>query len=225
MTQRDLIRVLLADDHDLFRQGLASLINNEPDMKVVAQAGDGLTALSMARETKPDLIVMDINMPISNGLEATKLIRRYLPEANIVMLTIRDEDETLFKAIRAGAKGYILKNANSTEFLEGLRQVMDGEAVLPPKMALRLLDEFARLANQPETASPPQEDYGLTGRERDVLRYVAIGATDKEIASQLHISISTVKSHMRNILSKLHAVNRREAARLAKDEGLIDDLS
>lgn len=216
-------RILLVDDHELFRQGLVSLINAQPDLQAVGQAGDGLEALTLARDLRPDLIVMDVNMPISNGLEATRLIRRTMPEARIMMLTVRDEDEDLFAAIKAGANGYMLKDSDSATFLEGVRAMLAGEAVLPSKLATRLLDEFARLASQPESAASPKPDYGLTEREMEVLRYIADGATDKEIAGRLYLSVYTVKSHVRSILNKLHASNRWQAARQAGEEGLLDD--
>jgi DNA-binding NarL/FixJ family response regulator len=211
-------RLILADDHDLFREGLAGLINAQPDLEVAGQAGDGLEALTLARDVKPDLIVMDINMPICDGLEATRLIRTEWPEARIVMLTVHDEDEKLFEAIKAGAQGYMLKSLHSADFLHGVRSALNGEAVLPPQLAARLLTEFARLAVQP-TANAPEisagETFGLTAREQEVLDLIATGATDKEIAAQLALSLHTVKSHVRSILSKTHAINRRQAARLA----------
>ncbi|HSD83739.1 MAG TPA: response regulator transcription factor, partial [Anaerolineae bacterium] len=142
-------RILLADDHDLFREGLAGLINAQPDLEVAGQAGDGLEALTLVRDLKPDLIVMDINMPICDGLEATRLIRAERAEAHIVMLTVHDEDENLFSAITAGAQGYMLKSLSAQDFLQGVRAALKGEAVLPPKLATHLLIEFARLADRP----------------------------------------------------------------------------
>lgn len=210
-------RLILADDHDLFREGLAGLIAAQPDLAVAGQAGDGLEALTLARDVKPDLIVMDINMPICDGLEATRLISAEWPEARIVMLTVHDEDEKLFEAIKAGAQGYMLKSLHSADFLRGVRSALNGEAVLPPQLAARLLKEFARLSGQPAAATPESsgETFGLTVREQEVLDLIATGATDKEIAAQLALSLHTVKSHVRSILSKTHAINRRQAAKLA----------
>jgi DNA-binding NarL/FixJ family response regulator len=206
----------LADDHDLFREGLAGLVNAQPDLEVAGQAGDGLEALQLARDLKPALIIMDINMPICDGLEATRLIRAEWPDARIVMLTVHDEDEKLFEAIKAGAQGYMLKSLHSAEFLRGVRSALSGEAVLPPQLAARLLKEFARLAAQPAAAPEASgEPFDLTAREKEVLDLIATGATDKEIAAQLALSLHTVKSHVRNILSKTHAINRRQAAKLA----------
>jgi DNA-binding NarL/FixJ family response regulator len=212
-------RILLADDHDLFREGLAGLINAQPDMETAGQANDGLEALTLARDLKPDLIVMDINMPICDGLEATRLIHAEWPAARIVMLTVHDEDAKLFEAIQCGAHGYMLKSLHSSDFLRGVRAALNDEAVLPPKLALHLLGEFARLANRPAPATTAVTDSsGLTTREQEVLDLIATGATDKEIAEQLSLSLHTVKSHVRNILSKTHAINRRHAAKLAARE-------
>jgi DNA-binding NarL/FixJ family response regulator len=158
-------------------------------------------------------------MPICDGLEATRLIRSELPQACIVILTVHDEDEKLFEAIRSGAGGYILKNTNSTDFLRGLRSALAGEAPLPPKLARSLMDEFARLASRPAAVEDRTQALDLTQREREVLELIAAGKSDKEIAVQLSISLHTVKTHVRSILSKLHAVNRWDAVRLAAKLG------
>lgn len=214
------IRVLLADDHDLFREGLAGIIASQPDMEVVGEASDGLEAIVKAKEIKPDLILMDIQMPGTDGLEATRKIIRELPETTIVMLTVRDEEEKLFEAIKNGAQGYLLKNIRSREMLEMLRGAMEGEAAISPSLAGRMLEEFRRLSK----LAPVDLDEGmvsLTQREQEVLSLAATGASDKEISEKLYISVHTVKSHMRNILSKLQVNSRREAARLAKHKGLL----
>ncbi len=216
-------RLLLVDDHELMRQGLVSLINAQPDLTVVGQASDGLEALTLARDLQPDLIVMDVNMPISNGLEATRLIHARMPKIYIVMLTIDDQDETLFEAIKAGARGYLLKNSDSTTFLQRVRDALAGEAVLSPTLAIRVVNEFARLAQQPVMADASKEESDLTLRELDVLRHIAAGEADKEIATKLNISLNTVKSHVRGVLTKLHAVNRWQAARQAEQRGLLYD--
>lgn len=220
-------RVLLADDHELFRAGLAELINGQPDLQVVGQASDGFEALTLARELHPALVVMDISMPVCDGLEAARLIRTTPNTAGvrIVMLTVHDEDEKLFEAIKVGANGYLLKNSNAAEFLRGVRAALAGEAVLPPKLAARLLDEFARLAARRDApaqrtdAPSPGDD--LTAREREVLALVATGASDRDIADRLFLSVHTVKSHVRNILAKLHAVNRSAAVDQARRRGLM----
>ncbi len=214
-------RILLVDDHDLLRQALASLVMSQPDLEVAGQAQDGFEALKLARDLRPDLIVMDINMPVCDGLEATRLIRTEFPQARIVVLTVHDEDENLFHAIEVGACGYILKNTSSADFLRGLRDALAGEAPISPRLAARLLDEFNRLSHR--AAAPADDAPDLTAREREILQLVAGSLTDKEIAAQLSISMHTVKSHIRNILSKLHAANRREAARLALKQGIVHD--
>jgi DNA-binding NarL/FixJ family response regulator len=215
-------RILLADDHDLFREGLAGLIEAQPELEVAGQAADGLEALALFRDLQPDLVVMDIHMPLCDGLEATRLIRAGQPEARILILTIHDEDEKLFEAVKAGACGYVLKNTSSASFLRAVHGALAGEAPLPPRLAGRLLDEFARLASLPAARPDTQEPVpDLTTREHQVLQLIAGGASDKEIAGQLSLSLHTVKSHVRSILSKLHAMNRREAARLAARQGWI----
>lgn len=219
-------RLLLADDHELFRAGLAGLLDSQPDLQVVGQASDGFEALTLARELRPALLVMDISMPICNGVEAVRLIRATpeLADLRIVMLTIHDDDEHLFAAIKAGANGYLLKNTNSAEFLRGVRAALTDEAILPPKLAARLMDEFARLASQPAPSTGAGNTVGeeaLTWREREVLQLIASGASDQEIAEKLTLSIHTVKTHVRHILAKLHAVNRRAAVSEARQRGLI----
>lgn len=212
-------RLVLADDNELFREGLVGLINGQPDLEVVGRAGDGLEALTLVRDQQPDLVVMDIKMPVCDGLEATRLIRAEWPEARVLILTVHDEDEKLFEAIKAGAISYLLKDTHSADFLSGVRSALAGESALPPKLAARLLSEFARLAKRPDV--PPNNSPDLTPREEGVLNLIAAGATDKEIAEQLSLSVHTVKTHVRSILSKLHTVNRRQAAKLAAREGWL----
>jgi len=214
------IRVLLADDHALFREGLASLIAAQPDFEVVGEAGDGLEALVKARELVPDLILMDIAMPGCDGLEATRRIKRDLPAAVIVILTVRDDDDKLFEAIRSGAQGYLLKSIRSRDMLDMLRRAVHGEAALSPALAGRILEEFRRLSQRaPEL--PEGTAAILTVREQEVLTLAAEGRTDREIAETLCLSLHTVKSHMRNILAKLHVSSRYEAAQLARERGLV----
>jgi len=214
-------RILLVDDHDLFRAGLKELVGNQPDFEVIGEARDGLEALKLARDLIPDLIVMDIQMPICDGLEATRLICSQLPGSKILMLTVREDDENLFSAIKAGAVGYLLKNTDKKNFFKGLRNVLAGDVALPPPMAARMLEEFARLLNKPAKDAEADNIPDITPREYHVLEYASTGATDKEIAEGLSISINTVKSHMRSILEKLQVSNRREAARLAQEYGLL----
>jgi DNA-binding NarL/FixJ family response regulator len=215
-------RILLVDDHELFREGLARLIQAQADLTIVGQAGDGLEALTLARDLQPNLIIMDINMPICDGLEATRLIRESLSDVRIVILTVHDQDEKLFAAIRAGANGYMLKDTNSADFLRGVRGALGGEATLPPKLAASLVEAYARLSAQvPLQQMTSEDEPDLTPREIVVLNLIATGASNQEIAEQLFISLHTTKSHVRNILSKLHAENRRQAARLAARRGLL----
>jgi len=216
----DRIRVLLADDHALFREGLAGILAAQPDFDVVGEASDGLEALVKARELVPDLILMDIGMPGFDGLEATRRIKQELPAVTVVMLTVRDEEEKLFEAIKSGAQGYLLKNIRSRDMLGLLRGAVRGEAAITPALAGRMLEEFRRLSQQ--VPWDAEEDLvALTRREQEVLSLVAEGASDKEIADALHISVHTVKSHMRNILAKLHVGSRYEAARYARHKGLV----
>jgi DNA-binding NarL/FixJ family response regulator len=169
---------------------------------------------------KPDLILMDIQMPGCDGLEAAKRIKKGFPETVVVMLTVRDEDEKLFQAIKDGAQGYLLKNIHSSEMLEMLRAAMRGEPAISPAMAGRMLEEFRRISSK-ESTLPFEPLEPLTRREKEVLSFSAMGLADKEISVNLSISIYTVKSHMRNILSKLHVNSRREAAWLAKNRGIL----
>ncbi|MCQ3937875.1 MAG: DNA-binding response regulator [Chloroflexi bacterium] len=213
------VRVLLVDDHALFREGLAGIIGSQPDMQVVGEASDGLEAFVKAQELKPDLILMDVQMPGMDGIEAVRQIRHILPEAVMVMLTVRDDDDKLFEALKNGAQGYLLKDIRSQSLLDMLRGALHGEAALPPHLAGRVLSEFRRLSKN--TPSETEEEGGLSEREQQVLAQAAKGATDKEIAAVLNISLNTVKTHMRNILSKLHVRTRREAAKAAQAKGIL----
>lgn len=214
------IRVLLADDHELFREGLANILNAQSDFEVVGEASDGLEVLVKARRLTPDLILMDIGMPGCDGVEATQRVKEELPDVTIVMLTVRDEDDKLFEAIKSGAQGYLLKSIRSRELLSMLRGVVRGEAAITPALGGRMLEEFRRLSHQARRV-PEEEVTTLTRREQEVLSLVAQGATDQDIADTLVVSIHTVKSHMRNILSKLHLGHRHEAALYALRQGLI----
>ena len=213
-------RVLLADDHDLFREGLAGIIDGQEDMVVVGQASDGIEAIVKTHELRPDLILMDIQMPGCDGLEATRQIKREVPETTIVMLTVRDEDEKLFEALKLGAQGYLLKNIRSAEMLPMLRGALRGEAAISPALAGRILEEFRRLSRL-VPAEVEGKEAALTKREQEVLSLAATGVSDKEIAESLSVSLNTVKTHMRNILAKLQVNGRREAARIARSKGLV----
>ncbi len=212
-------RILLVDDHDLFRAGLSQIIDGHPDFDLIGEARDGLEALKLARDLQPDLIVMDIQMPISDGIEATRLITNEVENSRIVMLTVQDDDEKLFAALKAGAVGYLLKSTNKADFIAGIKSVLDGETTLPPKMARNFLEEFTRVMEAQDNQEAEETWPDITSRESEVLTIMSSGASDKEIASQLSISVHTVKSHVRSILRKLQASNRRDAARLASQQG------
>lgn len=210
------MRVLLVDDHALFRAGTASLLHAW-DIEVVGQASDGLEALDQARRLSPDLILMDIKMPGLNGLEATRLIKTEMPDVKIVMVTVSLEEDDLFEAIKSGAEGYLLKNMSEQEFAATLNGVAVGEPALSPGLAAKILLEFARTSKESEEAEPSDD---LTEREHDVLKLVADGATNKEIAAGLYISLNTVNFHMKNIFAKLHLKNRAQAVAYAFQSGL-----
>lgn len=209
------MRVLLADDHPLFRDGVRSLLEAR-GFDVVGEAGDGREAVTQAERLRPDVILMDIGMPNGGGLEATRLIKAAMPETKIVILTVSDDDQTLFDAIKAGAAGYLLKNLDSSEFFTLLEGIGRGQAAISPGLAGKILREFARQARgEPR----PRDD--LTEREREVLQFAAQGATNRDIAARLFITENTVKYHMKHILDKLHLRNRAEAAAYAARQGLL----
>ena len=218
------IRVLLVDDHLLFREGMANILATQPDFEVIGEASDGLEAVVKSRELQPDLILMDVSMPGYDGLEATQRIKYEYPDVTIVMLTVQDEDEKLFQAIHNGAQGYLLKSISSRDMLSLLRGAVRGEAAITPTLGGRMLEEFRRLSKKaPQGTDEPTAQ--LTFREQEVLSLVAEGATNKEIAQCLNVSVHTVKSHMRKILAKLHLEHRKDAASFARREGLIPPSS
>ncbi|MGZ8716993.1 MAG: response regulator [Gaiellaceae bacterium] len=211
------MRVLLADDHALFRAGIASLLRAW-GMEVVGQAGNGLEALELTRRLKPDLVLMDITMPECNGFEATRLIKAESPETRIVIVTVFNDDEHLFEAIKSGAEGYLLKDASEGEFERTLELVAAGEPALSRGLAAKILEEFARVARQ---GSARGDSGDLSRRERGVLELVARGSTNREVAAALHLSEHTVNFHMKNILAKLHSKNRTQAVAYAVRTGLV----
>ncbi|MCB0194595.1 MAG: response regulator transcription factor [Anaerolineae bacterium] len=217
------LRILLVDDHVLFRKGIASLIANRQDLTVVGEAEDGIEAVRVARQTLPDIILMDVNMPRQNGLETVKVLKGEMPHINIVMLTVSDNDNDLFKAIKYGAKGYLLKNLEPQQLYDMLDKVRNGEAAISGAMAAKILQEFRQPEKTEENESDGVDE--LTAREVEVLELVVTGATNKEIADELSITENTVKIHLRNILEKLHVKNRIQAAVHAVREGLIEKPS
>jgi DNA-binding NarL/FixJ family response regulator len=215
------LRILLVDDHVLFRRGLEALLTRRPGVEVVGEASNGLEAVDRARETVPDVILMDIHMPVCGGLEAVELIKREMPHVNIIMLTVSDDGNDLFTAIKNGASGYLLKNLEPQQLFEQLDGVRRGEAAIAGTMAAKILQEF----RNPTLPAAPEQDpvEGLTSREIEILQKVVDGATNREIADELYITENTVKIHLRNILEKLHLQNRIQAAVYAVRKGLVGE--
>jgi DNA-binding NarL/FixJ family response regulator len=213
------VRILVVDDHILVRDGIASLLRAE-GFTVAGEAADGLEALAKARELNPDLVLMDIKMPGVGGLEATRLIKAEMPQVKVVMLTVSGEEQDLFEAIKSGAQGYLLKDLKPAEFFDSLRDIQAGQAVIPRRLAGRILEEFRNLALR-QDAQHPEGD--LTARERDILRRVAAGHTGKQIARSLHLSESAIKFHMRKIVDKLHLHNRAQLVAWAVQHGLTSE--
>lgn len=216
------LRILLVDDHVLFRKGIASLLANRKDVTVVAEANDGLEAIRIARETLPDVILLDVNMPGQDGIETAKILKQEMPHIHIVMLTVSDDDTNLFEAIKNGAQGYLLKNLEPHELYKMLDKVRHGEAAISGAMAMKILREFSQPPSRQAEQSGAKVDE-LTQREIEVLEQVVTGASNKEIAEILHITENTVKIHLRNILEKLQVQNRIQAAVQAVRKGLIDE--
>jgi two-component system nitrate/nitrite response regulator NarL len=218
------IRLLLVDDHGLFRKGLAALLATEVGFRVVGEACDGLEAIKKTAELKPDLVLMDIHMPGINGLEATRQIRGSFPATKVVILTVSEEDKELFEAIKSGASGFLLKKVEPNELGSMLRGVFHGEAPISRLTASKILTEFA--AREQRLTAPPDVLEGpLSPRETGVLGLVAEGLTNKEIGAKLAIEENTVKNHLKNILGKLHLQNRVQAAAFAIQKGLISKKS
>ena len=220
----DPIRVLIADDHALFRRGLEMVLQGEAGLELVGQASDGQEAVQLASEVVPDVVLMDIRMPKITGIEAARQMKEVAPSAKIVILTISDEDDDLFEAIRAGASGYLLKDIPLDELADSVRAVHGGQSLINPSMAGKLLTEFATLARRDSEDEPAKHAPApkLTDREMEVLRLVARGLNNRDIAKELFISENTVKNHVRNILEKLQIHSRMEAVMIAVREKLIE---
>ncbi|HLB94811.1 MAG TPA: response regulator transcription factor [Nitrospiria bacterium] len=215
------IKVLIVDDHTLFRKGLISLLQQQKGIEVVGEAKDGEEGTRLAQITKPDVILMDVKMPKCNGIRATQAIREALPETRIIMLTVSEEDGDLFSAIKAGARGYLIKNVEPDQLIKAIHLLVEGETVITHSMASKLLDEFGSIARKIDTPSESKLN-PLTSREKEILQFLAKGESNKEIANALSISEHTVKIHLKNILKKLHMNNRIQAAIYAHEQGLID---
>ncbi len=215
------VRVLIADDHALFRRGLSAVLATEEGIEVVAEAGDGEETVARSAELAPDVVLMDVRMPRLGGIEATRAIRSQSPSTKILMLTVSDEEADLYQAIKAGANGYLLKEVSVEEVADAIRAVSNGQSLLSPSMAAKLLAEFTSLASQvKEKQQLPAPN--LTDRELEVLSLVARGLRNAAIGEQLYISENTVKNHVRNILEKLHLHSRMQAVMYAVREHLIE---
>ena len=210
-----MIRILLADDQALVRAGFRLILNAEPDLEVVAEAGDGDDAVELALETNPDVVLMDVRMPRVNGIEATRQLVERGNGVRVLMLTTFDLDEYVIEAFRAGASGFLLKTAPPQQLIAAVRTIHDGDALLAPASTRRLIEEFAR----PPAAAPALDE--LTARERDVLRLLARGLTNAEIAAELVVEPSTVKSHVASVLAKLELRDRVQAVVFAYESGLV----
>ncbi len=215
------LRVMVVDDHALFRRGLEMVLADEPDIEIVGEASDGQEAIERAQEVMPDIVLMDVRMPKRSGIEATAQIRDLLPHVKILMLTISDEEADLYDAIKAGASGYLLKEIPIEEVADAIRSVWAGQSRISPSMASKLLNEFAAISKTADE-SPKVPTPRLTDREMEVLRLVAQGLNNRDIAKQLFISENTVKNHIRNILEKLHLHSRMEAVVYAVREKMIE---
>lgn len=209
------LRVLLVDDHTLFRGGIRLLLQRHPEFEIVGEAADGLEGVKRARELKPDVVLLDLNMPGLSGLEAVQLIKEDRPETDVLMLTVSEEAEDLATALRAGADGYLLKNIDADYLVGALKRVTAGESVIAPAMTSKLVAQF-RTSAQPA----PTEQDKLTPRERDILSDLARGLSNKEIGRHLGVAESTVKIHVQNVLKKLNLTSRVQAAVYAVANGL-----
>lgn len=214
MTQE--IRILIVDDHDIVREGQRALIESEPGMELVGEAKDGIEAVDLASRLQPDVILMDLHMPKKDGIEATTEIKCENPESRILVLTSFNDDEKVYAAIKAGAMGFLLKDSSPQKILKAIRKVYQGETSIGPRIAQKLMREIQRTSDSPPTEEP------LTIREMEVIKLIAEGLSNQEIAERLVISERTVRTHVTNILGKLHLANRTQAALYALREGLAD---
>jgi DNA-binding NarL/FixJ family response regulator len=215
------IRVLLVDDQTLFREGVATLLGMHEDIELVGQTADGEEAIHSVQRLRPDVILMDLRMPVMGGLEATRRILAAAPAARVLVLTTFEEDDEVFAALRAGAAGYVLKASPSEKVVDAIRAVFRGESVLQPSVAAKVVAEFNRLAGREDRrAAQPLAD-PLSARELAVLQALTDGLSNKEIAARLGITEGTVKNHMTNVLGKLGVLDRTQAALRARELGLI----
>ena len=215
----DTIRVFLCDDHTLFRQGIRKLLELEGDIVVVGEANNGQEMLDLLKKTGPDVILMDIGMPKMDGVTATYKIKKILPHTNVIILTVYEDELHIFAAIKAGAMGYLLKDASFDELIEAIRRVYKGEALIQPVIATKVLKEFA-LLDKRKIKEGDKFYNDLTEREKEILRLITLGGTNKDIAQKLNITEKTVKNHISNIFQTLHVNNRTQAAIYALDKKL-----
>jgi DNA-binding NarL/FixJ family response regulator len=213
------IRVLLADDQNLFREGLHTLLSLHPGLEVVGQASNGAEALDLAASLRPDVVLMDVQMPVLDGVAATRRLHASQPECRVILLTTFDDDEYVFEGLRSGAVGYLLKDAPSARLVEAIRAAASGETFLQPSVAARVVAEFARLSSP--APAPHALPEPLSERELDVLRLLASGHSNREIAAQLFLAEGTVKNHVTNILSKMAVRDRMQAGIRARELRLI----
>jgi len=213
----NLIRVLLVDDQALFREALRTLISLQPDLEVVGEAGNGEEALASAPVLRPDVVLMDLQMPVLDGVAATRRLREEQPQCRVIALTTFDDDEYIFDCLRSGAVGYLLKDAPAEKLFEAIRAAARGESFLQTSVTTRVLAEFTRLSDQ--TSNPPTLIEPLSDRERDILRLITTGSSNREIAERLFIAEGTVKNHVTNILGKLDVRDRTQAALKARELG------
>jgi DNA-binding NarL/FixJ family response regulator len=212
------IRILIADDHTLFREGLVALLDSVPEIEVVDTVEDGQQAIESAAKQQPDVILMDLQMPQVNGIEATRQIIQASPHIGVIVVTMFEDDDSVFAAMRAGARGYILKGADQQDMLRAIYAVAQGEALFGPSIATRLMNYFAPPAPPPAQAFPE-----LTIREREILELIAQGLSNADIATKLTISLKTVRNHVSNIYNKLQVTDRVQAALQARQAGLGKD--
>lgn len=214
-----MIRVLLVDDQEMVRKGFAMILSVEPDMHVVGEAADGNEAVSEARRLQPDVVLMDVQMPELDGLEATRQLLDLVPSARVLMLTTFERDDYIFEALRIGASGFMIKNAPPEDLVDAIRVVAGGDALLAPSVTGRVIEEFAKKVNP--TRVPRVELSELTEREHEVLQLIARGLTNAEVAGELFIGEATVKTHVSNLLAKLHLRDRVQAVVFAYENGIV----
>ena len=211
--------MLVVDDQELFRRGLIMLLAQDADIEIVGEAADGVTGTDLATSTAPDVVLLDVRMPRRTGVEACRAIKEAVPSAKIIMLTVSDEEADLYETVKNGASGYLLKDSSIEEVAQAVRVVNEGQSLISPSMAVKLIDEFKQMSKPDKEQGPALR---LTDRELEVLRLVARGLNNREVAKELFISENTVKNHVRNILEKLQLHSRMEAVMYAMREKLLD---